>query len=82
MATVVAILDGALTGGGTLNYYAPYVRMELDGNWSAFTGQINASGSDFRFNNANGLPQAALFLNGNTGYYYNNNVTGGALDRG
>ena len=29
-------LNGTLTGGGTLNYYSPYVRMELDGNWSAF----------------------------------------------
>ena len=75
-------LHGTLTGGGTLNYYAPYVRMELDGDWSAFTGWINASGSDFRFNNANGLPKAALYLNGNTGYYYNNNVTGGALTVG
>jgi autotransporter-associated beta strand protein len=61
-------LHGTLTGGGTLNYYAPYVRMELDGNWSAFTGRINASGSDFRFNNASGLPVAALNLNGNTAY--------------
>jgi autotransporter-associated beta strand protein len=61
-------LNGTLTGGGTLNYSAPYVRMELDGNWSAFTGRINASGSDFRFNNANGLPAAALNLNGNTAY--------------
>lgn len=64
-------LNGTLTGGGTLNSYAPYVRMELDGNWSAFTGQINASGSDFRFNNPNGLPNAALFLNGNSAYYLN-----------
>ena len=75
-------LHGTLTGGGTLNYYAPYVRLELDGDWSAFAGWINASGSDFRFNNANGLPKAALYLNGNTGYYYNNNVTGGALTVG
>ncbi len=61
-------VHGALTGGGTLNLYIPYVRMELDGDWSAFTGRINASGSDFRFNNANGLPNAALNLNGDTGY--------------
>jgi len=61
-------LTGTLTGGGTLNYYSPYVRMEQDGDWSAFTGRINASGSDFRYNNANGLPLAALNLNGNTGY--------------
>ncbi len=72
-------LNGTLTGGGTLNYYAPYVRMELDGNWSAFTGRINASGSDFRFNNANGLPMAALNLNGNTGYSLNGSMTVGEI---
>jgi autotransporter-associated beta strand protein len=72
-------LNGTLTGGGTLNYYAPYVRMELDGNWSAFTGQINASGSDFRFNNANGLPQAALSLNGNSAYSLGGSLTVGEI---
>ncbi len=72
-------LNGTLTGGGTLNYYAPYVRMELDGNWSAFTGQINASGSDFRFNNANGLPQAALSLNGNNAYALSGSLTVGEI---
>ena len=72
-------MNGTLTGGGTLNYYAPYVRMELDGNWSAFTGQINASGSDFRFNNANGLPNAALYLNGITGYSLGGSMTVGEI---
>ena len=72
-------LHGTLTGGGTLNYYAPYVRMELDGDWSAFAGQINASGSDFRFNNANGLPKAALALNGNTAYSLGGSLTVGEL---
>jgi len=72
-------LNGTLTGGGTLNYYAPYVRMELDGDWSAFTGQINASGSDFRFNNANGLPKAALALNGNSGYSLSGALTVGEI---
>jgi autotransporter-associated beta strand protein len=72
-------LHGTLTGGGTLNYYAPYVRMELDGDWSAFTGQINASGSDFRFNNANSLPKAALSLNGNTAYSLGGSMTVGEI---
>jgi autotransporter-associated beta strand protein len=72
-------MNGTLTGGGTLNYYAPYVRMELDGNWSAFTGQINASGSDFRFNNTNGLPNAALYLNGITGYSLGGSMTVGEI---
>ena len=62
-------LNGTLTGGGTLNYYSPYVRMALQGDWSAFTGQINTSGEDFRFNNPNGLPKAALSLNGSAAAY-------------
>ncbi len=72
-------LHGTLTGGGTLNYYAPYVRMELDGDWSAFTGRINASGSDFRFNNAYGLATAALALNGNSAYCLNGSMTVGEI---
>jgi len=72
-------LHGTLTGGGTLNYYAPYVRMELDGDWSAFTGRINASGSDFRFNNTYGLATAALALNGNSAYCLNGSMTVGEI---
>jgi autotransporter-associated beta strand protein len=72
-------LNGTLTGGGTLNIYIPYVRMELDGNWSAFTGQINASGSDFRFNNTYGLANAALALNGNSAYCLNGSMTVGEI---
>jgi autotransporter-associated beta strand protein len=72
-------MNGTLTGGGTLNIYIPYVRMELDGNWSAFTGQINASGSDFRFNNTYGLANAALALNGDSAYSLNGSVTVGEI---
>jgi autotransporter-associated beta strand protein len=72
-------LNGTLTGGGTLNIYIPYVRMELDGNWSAFTGQINASGSDFRFNNTYGLANAALALNGDSAYCLNGSMTVGEI---
>jgi autotransporter-associated beta strand protein len=72
-------LNGTLTGGGTLNLYVPYVRMELDGSWAAFTGRINASNSDFRFNNLSGLPNAALNLNGNTGYCLNGSLVVGEL---
>ena len=72
-------MNGTLTGGGTLNIYIPYVRMELDGNWSAFTGQINASGSDFRFNNTYGLANAALALNGDSAYCLNGSLTVGEI---
>jgi autotransporter-associated beta strand protein len=72
-------LNGTLTGGGTLNYNSPYVRMELDGNWSAFTGVINASDSDFRVNNTYGLANAALALNGNSAYSLNGSLTVGEI---
>ena len=55
-------LYGTLTGDGILNIYAPYVRTELDGDWSAFTGQINVTGQDFRVNNTNGYAKAAINL--------------------
>jgi autotransporter-associated beta strand protein len=56
-------LRGTLTGGGTFNYNVSYVRTELDGNWSAFNGQINVTGSgDFRINNSYGYANAALYL--------------------
>jgi autotransporter-associated beta strand protein len=51
-------MSGALTGGGTLNVYSPYVRTDFSGNWSAFTGQINATGGNFRENNSAGYPLA------------------------
>ena len=61
-------MHGTLTGGGTLNFNPPYVRVEIDGDWSAFTGQINTSISDFRFNNANGIPNAKLYVGGDAAY--------------
>lgn len=58
---------GALTGAGTLNVYSTFVRCYFKGNWSAFTGTINAywykSGSynpQFQFSNTYGLGKATL----------------------
>lgn len=59
-------LSGALTGGGTFNVMTPYVRTDFNGNWSAFTGQLNiitdADGGDFRCNNSAGYPNAKINL--------------------
>lgn len=56
-------LHGALTGGGTFNYYTYYYRTELDGDWSGFTGRINVSGGyDFRIGNSYGYANAAINL--------------------
>lgn len=54
---------GSLTGAGTLNVYAPYVRNYLQGDWSKFAGTIvcsQGSGGDFAFDNNYGMPLATL----------------------
>ena len=82
-------LYGTLTGGGTLNLNVYYVRTELDGNWSAFTGQFNmgtdSSGGDFRIGNANGYGNASVNLADHIGAYHITSgaaVTFGALSGG
>jgi autotransporter-associated beta strand protein len=74
----------ALTGGGTLNLTVEFSRDYFNGNWSAFTGQINvssipngATAGDFRINNVNGYSNAAVYLNNNVNLYTinNNNLT-------
>jgi autotransporter-associated beta strand protein len=76
-------LHGSLTGGGTLNYYVTYVRTELDGDWSSFTGKINVlvdgDGGDFRINNASGYGNAAINLAANAVAYH---VSGGTVSIG
>ena len=60
------VISGDLTGSGTLNYYTPYVRADLTGNGSAFTGRINVTtdsdGGDFRVINTYGYGSAAVTL--------------------
>lgn len=55
-------LSGPLTGAGTLNLYVPWLRFKTLGDWSAFTGRINATtdadGGLFRLANTAGLAQA------------------------
>jgi autotransporter-associated beta strand protein len=72
-------MHGTLTGGGTLNFNPPFVRVELDGDWSEFTGQINTSGSDFRVNNTYGLAKTALYLGGDAAYSLNGSMTVGEI---
>lgn len=62
-------LTGTLTGAGTLTYFSPYVRSDLRGNWSAFTGRINAINGDFRVANTFGYANAILDL-GPSAYAY------------
>lgn len=72
---------GALTGSGTLNVNIPYVRSDLNGDWSAFTGTVkfNSSSSgtaDLRFNNSKGLPNAFVNIDASIAAY---NVSGSSL---
>ena len=75
-------IGGSLTGNGTLNYQTDYVRAQLNGNWSAFTGQINVTpntnGGDFRLITTAGFGTARINLaNGVTMYMQTNFGAGG-----
>ncbi len=76
-------LTGALTGDGDLTFYTPYVRTDLKGNWSAFTGRIfvtsDSGGGDFRVNNSYGYANAEVNLGPNVHGY---SLKGGTLDIG
>jgi autotransporter-associated beta strand protein len=67
-------LYGSLTGGGTLNFNVYYVRTELDGDWSAFTGLINvgtdSGGGDFRLGNSYGYGNATVNLGNRISAYH------------
>ncbi|MFT3992390.1 MAG: autotransporter-associated beta strand repeat-containing protein [Luteolibacter sp.] len=67
-------LSGSLTGSGDFTFYTPYVRTDLTGNWSAFTGTINvigpSDGAAYRMANSAGYPNAALNLGENMDAYY------------
>ena len=60
-------LQSSLTGAGTLNLVVNYVRDDLSGNWSAFTGHINVLARDgadeMRVNNTFGYASATITLN-------------------
>jgi autotransporter-associated beta strand protein len=69
-------LAGNLSGNGTLNVQVKYVRGDIPGDWSAFTGKINvtygsggATVDDFRVANAAGWPNAKLNVGTNVSMY-------------
>lgn len=68
-------LTGSLTGGGDFTFYTGFIRTDLQGNWSAFTGRIFAvtdgDGGDLRITNANGYANAALHLGNEVYAHYN-----------
>ena len=67
------VLAGSGTGGGTLTMWTPYVRADISGTWSSFTGQLNVTtdvdastasdrGGDFRIANVAGFPNGKINL--------------------
>src|SRR5262249_20762419 len=59
-------LASPLTGSGTLNFQADYVRADVTGDWSGFAGKLNVTkgpnGGDFRIASAAGMGNAWLDL--------------------
>ncbi len=51
---------GRVSGSGVFNYFTPYVRADVTGDWSAFSGRVNvitdADGGDFRITASYGWP--------------------------
>ena len=71
------VFSGDVTGSGTLNHYTTYVRADVTGDWSSFTGTVNvttdAGGGDFRITPSYswpGLPLATVNLSANTWFYF------------
>jgi autotransporter-associated beta strand protein len=61
-----------LQGSGTLNYWATYVRGEMNGDWSAFTGNIIISGfagGQMGLDNNIGMPNAHVSMTTNVVLY-------------
>ncbi|MBN2263738.1 MAG: autotransporter-associated beta strand repeat-containing protein, partial [Prolixibacteraceae bacterium] len=63
-----AYYTGNISGNGTLNMHIPFVRSDLNGDMTAFTGTLNCLSStgsevELRINNSKGLPNAHLIVN-------------------
>ncbi len=66
-------IKSKVSGGGILNFNISYVREYLTGDWSQFSGTLNANGigtstdgSQFMLNNGTGIPNARIVTSGNT----------------
>jgi autotransporter-associated beta strand repeat len=59
-----------LTGKGVMTLGIPYVRDEFRGDWSAFEGTLNITGSDFRINNTYGYGKATVNLGSGVSFYH------------
>ncbi len=78
-------ITGALSGSGVLDFFTPFVRTDVTGDWSRFTGQIkvltDADGGDFRFGTSYsypGFPNASLHLSDKVNAYFIGILAAGA----
>lgn len=71
-------ITGRLLGGGSITVNVPYVRTDLNGDWSAFTGTINFTGRDIRLNNSasRNISNATVNLSTGTFLYVASNGSG------
>jgi autotransporter-associated beta strand protein len=77
LPTRLCYIKSKVSGSGTLNFTIPYVREYIQGDWSEFTGILNAigtgsdkDGSQLLLDNTSGLPYARVNLSGNTKIVY------------
>jgi fibronectin-binding autotransporter adhesin len=85
-ANVFPAINGPLSGGGTLNLAIKFLRGDVLGDWSAFSGVLNvvpgdADGGDFRFGTSYywpGMPAATVNLGNNMAAYYVGTTDAGA----
>jgi len=71
-------IKSKVKGSGTLNFTIPYLREYIQGDWTAFTGILNANGTNTTANggsqllldNGVGIPYSRINLTGNTKIIY------------
>ena len=71
-------ISSRLIGSGTIQVNNPYVRTDLNGDWSQFSGRINFTGRDVRLNSATSrnIPMAEVNLGEGTFLYVASNGSG------
>jgi autotransporter-associated beta strand protein len=62
-------ISSKLTGSGTVTVNVPYVRSDLNGDWSEFAGTVNFTGRDIRLNNASARNLGNALVNLGSGTY-------------
>lgn len=85
-ANVFPALTGPLSGGGTLNLMVKFIRGDVLGDWSAFSGTLkvlaaDSDGGDFRFGTSYawpGMPAATIDLRDKTTAYFVGTSNSGA----